>query len=368
MVSFDRLTNSIFGTSAKSGGSMQPDAKYPMDNSTSENDQLQSTTRADLMDRVLAVTPGVFDVLALDIYRYQYRYNPLYRQFCDLIGRVPDFISVAGQIPHLPIALFKSNSVQTGTFRPEAIFESSTTTGQIPSRHLVGSLEFYNKVSELGFRSVIGKAVSEFMWYGLLPSYLDRPNASLVHMVRHFMSLGGGGFFLNDYDELISQIRNTENNRDIILIGVTFALLDLAEQYTGKLPVSYIIETGGMKGRRQEVTRQVVHETLGSAFGKSSIGSEYGMTELLSQAWSTGNGLFECTPTLKVRARDLSDPLMNVDAGTRGALNITDIANIDSCSFIATDDAGIVFEDGTFEVQGRLDGSEQRGCNLMFAG
>lgn len=336
-----------------------------MQNSTHINDTVRRKERDLLAERVLGVTDALFDGLALDIYRYQYRYNPVYRQFCELIGRTPDHISGVAEIPFLPIGFFKRNTVKTGTFDPAAIFESSGTTGQVPSRHFVRDIGLYDRLSEIGFHSVFGLPVDDFQWFGLLPSYLERPNASLVHMVRHLISKGGGGFFMDDLDRLLREVA-TSSAENKVLIGVTFAMLDLAERCDGELKVTHVIETGGMKGRRREMTRSEVHDKLKEAFGCETICSEYGMTELLSQAWSKGEGVFECSPTLRILGRDISDPLTIVEPGVRGAINCIDLGNLDSCAFIATEDAGVVFEDGTFEIHGRLDGSEQRGCNLMY--
>ena len=323
--------------------------------------------RTELIRRIKTVSDLSFDVLALDIYRFQYTYNQVYRQFCDLIGRTPDFVTSATAIPCLPIRFFKSHDVVSGHFNPDVTFESSTTTGQIPSRHSVGSLSLYDEVATRGFESLTRKPIDRFTWLGLLPSYLERPNASLVHMVRRFVRTGGGGFFMDDLKALRDRITRLEaSGKPTILIGVSFALLEFAEQFPQKLRHTMVIETGGMKGRREEITRVELHRRLASAFDLDFVCSEYGMTELLSQAWSFGDGLFRCAPTMRVRIRQLSDPLTYCRTGERGAINCFDLANIDSCAFIATDDAGVVYSEGAFEVLGRLDGSEQRGCNLMF--
>lgn len=336
-----------------------------MKSSTHIEDVNRREARRLLAERVKCVSRHRFDDLAVDIYRYQYRYNPVYRQFCTLIGRTPDHFSDVSGIPFLPIGFFKTNNVITGTFDPAAIFESSGTTGQTPSKHFVNDLELYDSLSESGFMSVFDQPIEDFKWFGLLPSYLERPNASLVRMVQHFVHKGGGGFYIDDMQALISHLESSSSEKTI-LIGVTFALLDLAEQYHGELPVTYVIETGGMKGRRREMTRREVHDKLKSAFGQDAICSEYGMTELLSQSWSKGDGLFECSPSMRICVRDISDPFTLVKPGVRGAINCIDLGNLDSCAFIATEDTGVVYENGTFEVQGRLDGSEQRGCNLMY--
>jgi hypothetical protein len=273
----------------------------------------------------------------------------------------------ASNIPHLPIALFKHNLIKTNAFEPEIVFESSTTTGQIPSQHAVRSLELYRKVSVRGFETAFGTHVSSLRWYGLLPSYLERPNASLVYMVEDFIHKGGGGFFISDYEKLNKELAKCESEGiPAVLIGVSFALLEFADQMSTGLRSTIVIETGGMKGRRRELTRAELHDELKSGLGTDKIYSEYGMTELLSQAWSDGSEKFRTAPTLKIGIREISDPMAKAQTGVRGAINVMDLANIDSCAFIATDDSGVRYDDGAFEVLGRLDGSEQRGCNLMF--
>ena len=323
--------------------------------------------RDKIIKRVLSVTKPDFDDLALDIYHYQYNNNTVYRQFCQMMRRTPDDVQHAGAIPHLPIALFKHNLIKTNAFNPEIVFESSTTTGQIPGQHAVRSLDLYRTVTINGFESAFGKKVSSMKWFGLLPSYLERPNASLVYMVRDFIALGGGGFFISDFDQLLDELSKCENEGiPAVLIGVSFALLEFASYSSLKLNSTLVIETGGMKGRRRELTRIQLHDELKSALSAKRIYSEYGMTELLSQAWSAGGEKFFPSSTMQIRIREITDPMTEAEMGTRGAINITDLANIDSCSFIATDDAGKRYADGSFEVLGRLDGSEQRGCNLMF--
>ena len=303
----------------------------------------------------------------MTVFHFQYNNNETYQRFCDLVGRTPDVIQDYRSIPHLPIRLFKAHAIKSGPFVPEVIFESSSTTGQVPSSHAVRSLDWYYRVSELGFRHVYKRKPSEFQWLGLLPSYLERPNASLVYMVRSFIDQNNGGFFIDDFKGLEQRLLAARDSQeDVVLIGVSFALLAFAEQVQFDYSRLQVIETGGMKGRGRELTRVELHERLSTAFPNSVVCSEYGMTELLSQAWSLEGGLFYPSPTMRVSIRELSDPLSTAKAGVRGAINCIDLANIDSCAFIATDDAGLLYDDGTFEVSGRLDGSEQRGCNLMF--
>lgn len=323
--------------------------------------------RDKLIQRILSVSPLSFEALALDVFAFQYINNPVYHQFCQLMGRSPDKVLTFDDIPHLPIALYKHNLIQTNVYSPQIVFESSTTTGQTPSRHAVRSLELYQKVARKGFNDVFQKDVSSMKWFGLLPSYLERPNASLVFMVRDFIAQGGGGFYISDFAKLKEEIVQCEKeNITVVLIGVTFALLDFAAFASLDLKSTLVIETGGMKGRRQEMTRSELHGELKSAFGVDQIYSEYGMTELLSQSWTKGGDLFYPSNTTRIHTREIMDPMAKHGIGKRGAINVTDLANIDSCAFIATDDAGVLNADGSFEVLGRLDGSEQRGCSLMF--
>ena len=325
--------------------------------------------RSKLIHRILTVAPAQFEPLAQDIARYQYRNNTLYRQYCDLVGRVPDRAGHLGDIAFLPIQFFKQALVSSNAQTPEIVFESSTTTGGTPSRHGLWDMDLYHRVARQGFAAVMGQNVEQLTWLALLPSYLERPNASLVTMLKDFVRRGqpGSGFFLDDLERLAEAVRACEEaGRPAVLLGVSFALLDFATHHAMPLRHTMVIETGGMKGRREEMTREALHRQLCEAFGLQVIGSEYGMTELLSQAWSPAIGRFQCAPTLRVLTREVHDPLM-LSAGTRGAINCVDLANLDSCSFIATDDLGRVLDDGTFYMYGRLDGSEQRGCNLMVA-
>jgi len=323
--------------------------------------------RNNIIQRILTVESQDFDDLALEIYKYQYNNNTTYRQFCQLMRRTPDVVGDADSIPYLPIVLFKHNLIKTNEFQPEIVFESSTTSGQSPSRHAVRSLTLYNEVTKKGFEEAFGVTVSSMKWLGLLPSYLERSNASLVYMVREFIAHGGGDFFLSSNEKLRDEISKCEETlKPAVLIGVSFALLEFAASSPSQLKSTLIIETGGMKGRNEEMTRTQLHEKLKSGLGVKQIYSEYGMTELLSQAWSDGGVLFYPSATMRVHIREITDPMTEAPIGVRGAINIIDLANIDSCSFIATDDAGVRYADGSFEVLGRLDGSEQRGCNLMF--
>lgn len=287
---------------------------------------------------------------------------------------VPAGIKKVEQIPFLPIRFFKTHAVKTGSFEPAMIFESSGTTGSVNSCHLVKDLSLYEESFLKGFISFYG-TVKDYCIIGLLPSYMERNNSSLVYMVNELVTKSGhpqSGFYLNEYDRLLTVLNELESSRQkTLLIGVTFALLDFAEKHTLPLQHTIVMETGGMKGRRKEMIRQQVHAILKKAFTVPFIHSEYGMTELLSQAYSKGDGIFQCPPWMKVVLRDEEDPLsVNIPdfqnrAYSQGAINIIDLANIHSCSFIATDDAGRLYPDDSFEVLGRMDNSDLRGCSLM---
>ena len=316
----------------------------------------------------MEITAASFAATALAVFQYQARFNPLYARFLSLLGHSPEKIRRIGEIPHLPIGLFKKHSIQTGDWPPEMVFSSSGTTGAQTSRHFIRDLDWYRQISLRGFRQFY-PPLSSFCILALLPSYLERSGSSLVFMVEEFMkhSHPYSGFFLDDLDQLLERHRQCRaENIPVLLIGVSFALLDLAEKSPNDLQDCIIVETGGMKGRRRELTRQELHQQLCSAFGCSTIHSEYGMTELLSQAWSKGEGLFEPSATMRLSAREINDPFAQVAYRRTGVLNIMDLGNLDTISFIATDDLGKVYEDGTFEVLGRMDGSDLRGCNLLL--
>lgn len=309
-----------------------------------------------------------FEELSLEIFRFQYAHNPVYRAYTDVLQIAPDRVSHLQDIPFLPIRLFKTQEVKTTLFSPALIFESSGTTGMTNSRHYVKDPALYDESFLRGFRLFYGPP-ADWCIIGLLPSYLERQHSSLVYMVDKLVKLSGhpqSGFYLHDYARLAELLSALEKKgQKTILIGVSFALLDLAEQFPQPLQHTILMETGGMKGRREELVRPALHERLRAAFGVSSIHSEYGMTELLSQAYSKGDGVFECPPWMRVLVRDDEDPLQVTESGT-GGINIIDLANIYSCSFIATDDAGRVEPTGRFEIAGRLDGSDLRGCSLLI--
>lgn len=319
-----------------------------------------------LAKRVLNVTPQDFDLLALDIFRYQFAYNSIYQKYCSLLEKDVRNVLDVRDIPFLPITLFKSQDIYTNVWKPQVVFESSTTTGQIPSRHAIRDLDLYKKITRLGFTHVFKRDIPDYVWLALLPSYAERAFSSLVHMASSFVSEGKPGsqfVTMNNVRDILQQADQGEN--PVAMISVSFALLDLAEKYQLQLTNTMLIETGGMKGRRVEPTREELHEIITSRFGVSVVCSEYGMTELMSQAWSRGKGIFYPAPTLRVLIRDLDDPFSIITYKTRGGINCIDLANLDTCAFIATDDIGIKNDDGSFEVLGRFDTSELRGCNLM---
>lgn len=315
-------------------------------------------------------TTAAFEELALELFHYQRENNPVYAKFIDLLpdrlSKIQEFV----QIPFLPIETFKQHSVVTGDFHPEVVFTSSGTTGAQTSRHFVRSKAWYKEVYLNIFRRFYGaKAPDGYTILALLPGYLERSGSSLIEMTDGLIRACAdpdAGFFLDDFDRLHDVLRKKqEENRKVILLGVTFALLDFAASHGFNFPELIIMETGGMKGKRKEITREEVHQQLKSAFGVRTVHSEYGMTELLSQAYSKGDGLFKTPPWMKIQLRATDDPFAAVPQGRTGGVNIIDLANIDSCAFLATSDLGRVHPDGSFEILGRFDASDVRGCNLL---
>jgi phenylacetate-coenzyme A ligase PaaK-like adenylate-forming protein len=312
--------------------------------------------------------------MALELFHFQYENNFLYKQFSDSLGIEPDKVNSIIKIPFLPIQFFKTHRVVTTQYETQIVFESSGTTGTKSSKHHVKNIELYKKSFTQAFELFYGKE-TEWCILGLLPSYLERNNSSLIVMVdeliknsNHYLS----GFYLNDFEKLQQVLLHNEIlQQPTLLIGVTYALLDFAEKFKMKLTSTTVMETGGMKGRREELTREQVHEILQLRLGTKVIHSEYGMTELLSQAYSNGKGLFKCAPWMKVLVRDEDDPLQvktptyRSKKSATGAINIIDLANIYSCAFIATDDLGKIHSNDHFEVLGRCDASEARGCSLL---
>ncbi|WP_127130004.1 acyl transferase [Pseudoflavitalea rhizosphaerae] len=321
-------------------------------------------------DKVFLTDQAGFDQLALELFRFQYEQNPVYREYVNALKIVGDDVKRVEDIPYLPIQFFKTRDVRTTSFEPEAVFMSSGTTQTINSRHSVKSLALYRESFLLAFEQFYGP-VNEWCIIGLLPSYLERSNSSLVVMADDLVRRSGhpdSGFYLYEHEKLAEVLQSLESRQQkTLLIGVTFGLLDFAEKFPMPLQHTIIMETGGMKGRREEMTRQEVHDILKTAFGLSCVHSEYGMTELLSQGYSKGGGIFHTPAWMQIRVRQEDDPLDVRLSGT-GIINVIDLANIYSCCFIATEDVGRVYEDGSFEVQGRVDNSDIRGCSLMVAG
>ena len=315
-------------------------------------------------NKIFAIsTEEEFSQLALEVFRFQAQRCAPYRQYVELLGVDPTCVSRVEDIPFLPIELFKLRDVYCGNAEPEKVFTSSSTTGQTPSRHMMQSLALYEQAFTRAFEQFYGNAEG-WSIYGLLPNYLQREGSSLVYMVDRLIArCGSGGFYLDEYEKLLSDM--AADPKPKILLGVSYALWDLAEQYAPKLENTVVMETGGMKGRREELPKAEFHKILTSAFGVEKIHSEYGMAELTSQAYSSGDGVFNVPQWMRVLARDVNNPLKVLPQDSRGALNIIDLANLSSCAFIATQDVGRTYEDGAFMVEGRLSGAEVRGCNLL---
>ncbi|MEO7306199.1 MAG: acyl transferase [Ferruginibacter sp.] len=328
----------------------------------------------DLEKRIFAASADNFNALALELFNYQYRHNTVYRQYCDALKIHADTIDSIKKIPFLPISFFKTHEIKTTVFETGTVFESSGTTGSNCSKHFVKDVELYRKSFMTCFEKFYSPPKYKSI-LGLLPSYLERENSSLVMMTAELIGASENelsGFYLQDHEKLHRTLMHNELLKiPTLLIGVTYALLDYAEQYPMQLKHTIVMETGGMKGRREEMTRQEVHARLQDQLGVSLVHSEYGMTELLSQAYSKGDGIFHCPGWMKVLLRDEDDPFhiaIAADTTTRpltGVMNIIDLANIYSCSFIATDDIGRLHANESFEVLGRLDSSDIRGCSLM---
>ncbi len=309
-----------------------------------------------------------FEKIALKVFRFQYDNNGVYRQFCQHLKVEIQQVKSLLQIPFLPIQFFKSHEVVTGDHPIQKMFTSSGTTGMASSKHLVTDLSLYESSYLQAFSQFYGN-IEDYVLLALLPSYLEREGSSLIYMVHDLIQKtnnSDSGFYLHNYDELITKlIALDRSGQNVILIGVTYALLNLIEKQRFQLKNTIIMETGGMKGKRKELIREELHEILCKGFGVSSIHSEYGMTELLSQAYSLGNGVFECPSSMQILIRDTEDALQYVPDGKTGGINVVDLANLYSCSFIATQDLGKKNPNATFEVLGRFDNSDIRGCNLM---
>jgi len=327
-------------------------------------------------DKIFSVTERGFRQLSLDIFHFQYGANKVYNSFVNALGKTPSSVDEIEKIPFLPISFFKTDEIKTGKFNAEIIFKSSGTTQTINSQHHVKDVSIYTKSFTSAFEKMYGD-LNGWCVLGLLPSYLEKGDSSLVYMADSFIKQSQhaqSGFYLYDLDKLKETLLSLErSNQKTLLIGVTYALLDFADKFPVELKNTIIMETGGMKGRREELTRMEVHERLRKAFGNTEIHSEYGMTELLSQAYAKKEGRFQCPPWMRVLIRDDEDPLtvqrsnpIAIGLGVvAGAINIIDLANVYSCSFIATDDVGRLYDDKSFEVLGRMDGSDLRGCSLL---
>lgn len=309
-----------------------------------------------------------FEKEALATFHRQHKANPVYRSYCDLINISPSEIKSSTKIPSLPIQFFKSHAVKCFSEAPSIVFSSSGTTTSVNAQHPVLDKAIYNHSFHKGFENQYGDP-KDWAILALLPSYLERKGSSLIYMMDALIQQSkhpSSGFYLDEFDQLKKQLELLEKQQQpTILLGVSFALLDFAEQYPLQLKHTVVMETGGMKGRRKEMIREDLHATLTKAFGVEVIHSEYGMTELLSQAYSKGHGRFHTPSWMKVTAGEINDPFALINGSKIGRLNIIDLANQESCAFIATDDLGRVFPDGSFEVMGRLDQSDIRGCNLL---
>lgn len=318
-----------------------------------------------LIDRIFSIrTQAEFDQLALEVYRFQREHVPVYKQFVDLLGK-PEPQSV-NDIPFLPISFFKTHAIIAEGMQPQTVFKSSGTTGMERSQHLVGDTSLYERSFLPTYAHFIGPLDNQLI-FALLPNYIEQGESSLVYMVDHLIRATNhelSGFYLNDAESLLKAIeQGRKTGRKLVLFGVSYALLDLAEQHVDLSDVQ-IIETGGMKGRRKEMTKEVLHAELKQAFGCDFISSEYGMSELLSQAYSDKNGLFDLPPWMRVHLRDVNDPFSLVDEGKTGGVNVIDLANLYSCAFIATQDLGKTIN-GQLQLMGRFDQADLRGCNLL---
>lgn len=309
-----------------------------------------------------------FEAQALKVFNFQFENNSVYRSFCDLLYKNPSDIRSLKEIPFLPIQFFKTHEILSSEKQIHKIFSSSGTTGSVTSKHFVTDLNIYEKSFNEGFKQFYGD-IKDYTILALLPSYLERNGSSLIYMVYSLIKQSNkpkSGFYLNNLSDLKDTLVQLDNSGEkVLLIGVSFALLDLVENYQFQLKNTIVMETGGMKGRRKELVREELHAILKRGFGVNQIHSEYGMTELLSQAYSKGNGVFECSNTMKVFVRDTEDALTILKDNKTGGINIIDLANVNSCSFLATQDLGKVYKNGTFEIIGRFDNSDIRGCNLM---
>lgn len=322
-----------------------------------------------LKDDIFNITSQAqFESTALQVYEFQYANNIVYKRFCDLLNRKPNLVKTIKDIPFLPIQFFKSETILSSAEDIDITFTSSGTTGQNTSKHHVTDLDLYERSFNTAFKQFYGD-IETYVVLALLPSYLERQGSSLIYMAEHLIKVSNhaeSGFYLDDISALIKTLKELESrNQKCLLIGVSFALLDLVETETLQLKNTIVMETGGMKGRRKEMIREELHAQLKQGFGVSNIHSEYGMTELLSQAYSKGRGIFECPSHMDILIRDTEDALSFAPKGKTGGINVIDLANLNSCSFIATQDLGKQIDNDNFEILGRFDHSDIRGCNLM---
>ena len=316
------------------------------------------------IDDIVAIrNESEFEQAALALFRFQAERCEPYRRYVELLGIDPTEVNHIEDIPFLPIELFKSHTIYCGECEPEMVFTSSSTTDQTPSRHPMARLSIYERAFTEAFRRFYG-APEQYGIYALLPSYLQRKGSSLIYMAdRLIAEAGSGGFYLDEYEKLIADME--ADSKPKILLGVSYALWDLAERYAPQLRDTNVMETGGMKGYREEIPKEELHRILCEGFGVERIHSEYGMAELTSQAYSAGEGIFRTPQWMKILVRDINDPFCLLPTGARGGVNIIDLANIYSCAFIETQDVGRTLADGSFAIEGRIDRSEIRGCNLL---
>ena len=315
-------------------------------------------------DKIVAIaSEQEFVAAALEVFHFQAQRCAPYKQYIELLGIDPQEVKSLEQIPFLPIELFKTHDIYCGDHAPEKIFTSSNTGSTVASRHMMSSLKVYEQAFFSSFEQFYGD-VKDWSIYGLLPNYLQREGSSLVYMVdRMIARSGSGGFYLDEYEKMLADM--AADTKPKILLGVSYALWDLTEQYAPKLTNTIVMETGGMKGKREELPKAEFHKILTQAFGVEKIHSEYGMAELTSQGYSAGDGIFRAPAWMRVIIRDVNNPLQTLPAPARGAVNIIDLMNLSSCAFIATQDVGRTFADGSFAIDGRLSGADIRGCNLL---
>lgn len=323
--------------------------------------------RSELINDVKSIKCDFDEDLAMRMFRFQYEYCKVYQDFVNHLGIRPEKINSIDDIPFLPVSAFKNHRIKTGAWQEEVIFLSSSTTGQIPSKHYCSSKDQYLQNTVFCFEHFFGQ-LNDLVILALMPSYLERQGSSLISMVEYWLTITDerGGFYLYEHQQLYEQI-HAINDKTILLFGVSFALLDFADKYTLNVDNLMVMETGGMKGRRKEMAKSDLHQTLQSRLGVDRIFSEYGMTELMSQAYSMGNNIFETPPPMKIIIKEITDPLSNEKPGRTGLINVIDLANIDTCAFIATEDLGRINHKNEFEIMGRADHSEIRGCNLMVS-